>query len=68
MALINLEACLSDLGEFLCSCSEELTIFSAFFLIIDEGKQRTAVALGRGLHCTSCIVLANYQAAYMKLV
>ena len=24
--------CLSDLGEVLCSCSEELTIFSVLFL------------------------------------
>ena len=68
MDLVYSMACLSDLGEVLCSCSEELTIFSAFFLIIDRKEQITAVTEEINLHCMRCIMRAGCQAAYIKNV
>ena len=65
--------CLSDLGEVLCSCSGELTIFSAFSLIIDGNEADSYGELNElNLHSIGVLqelrVLASYRVTRKKLL
>ena len=65
--------CLSDLGEVLCSCSGELTIFSAFSLIIDGNEADSYGELKElNLHCIrvrqELRIPASYRVTRKKLL